>query len=77
MKKYRVVNICSYLERFKDEEIEAENSILAKECIYCEILEDLGIYIDIEVEEVEENSEEQELDYADEYHELEVLGELE
>ena len=53
MKKYRVTDIMGYFGIFLDEEIEAENDIDAKESIMCEIMDNIGNYIDIELEEID------------------------
>ena len=55
MKKYRVIDITvSGLSLFIDEEYEAEDSVECKEVILYEIMDNLGNYIDIEIEEIEE-----------------------
>ena len=54
MKTYRVVDIIGYFNLFIDEEVEANDEVEAKECILYEIIDNIGNYIDIEVEEVEE-----------------------
>ena len=54
MKKYRVIDISGYFGLFIDEEYEAEDSIDCKEAIMNEIMDNIGNYIDIELEEVDE-----------------------
>lgn len=59
MKTYRVLDIYGSFGLFFDEEIEAEDEIDAKEYVLNEILDNIGNYIDIELEEVyEEDGEE-------------------
>lgn len=58
MKKYRVEDIISHFGLFLDDEIEAESEIDAKEQILNEIMDNLGNYIDIEVEEIYEEDQE-------------------
>lgn len=55
MKTYRVIDIIGSFGLFLDEEIEAEDSIDAKEQILMEICDNIGNYIDIELERVEED----------------------
>lgn len=57
MKKYKVVDIIGFFGIFLDEEIEAEDEIEAKEQIMFEIIDNIGNYFDIEVEEVIEEEE--------------------
>lgn len=57
MKKYRVTNITGWFGTFIDEEIEAEDSIDAKDEIMNEIMDNIGNYIDIELEEIEDEEE--------------------
>lgn len=55
MKTYRVVNISfSGLGLFIDDEYEGEDSVEVKEEIMYEIMDNIGNYIDIELEEIEE-----------------------
>ena len=58
MKKYRVLDVYGSFGLFFDEEIEAENETDAKEYVLNEILDNIGNYIDIEIEEIEESEEE-------------------
>lgn len=59
MKTYRVLDIYGSFGLFFDEEIEAEDETDAKEYVLNEILDNIGNYIDIELEEVyEEDGEE-------------------
>ena len=55
MKKYRVEDIIGNFGLFLDEEVEAKDSSDAKEQIMEEIMDDIGNYIDIELERVEED----------------------
>lgn len=57
MKKYKVVDIMGFFGIFLDEEIEAEDEIEAKEQIMFAICDNIGNYLDIEVEEVIEEEE--------------------
>ena len=57
MKRYRVLDIIGYFNIFIDEEVEADDVVEAKECILYEILDNIGNFIDIEVEEIEEEEE--------------------
>lgn len=59
MKKYRVIDIFGSFGLFIDEEIEAEDDIEAREHILYEIMDDIGNYIDIEVEEIPEDDEDE------------------
>lgn len=54
MSKYRVANVVSYFGLFVDDEIEAEDEIEARELIMNEIMDNIGNYVDIELEEVDE-----------------------
>lgn len=60
MKKYRVLDITGMFGLFIDEEYEAEDSIDCKETIMYEIMDNIGNYIDIEIEEIEDECEEEE-----------------
>jgi hypothetical protein len=57
MKTYRVEDIICSFGIFLDEEVEAKNMSEAKEIVYNEIMDNLGNYIDIEMEEVVEGEE--------------------
>lgn len=57
MKKYRVTDILGYFGLFFDEEYEGENIVDVKEEIMYEIMDNIGNYIDIELEEIEEELE--------------------
>ena len=57
MKKYRVENIVGWFSLFLDEEYEAEDEIECKDTIMEEIMDNIGNYIDIELEEIEEENE--------------------
>ena len=52
MKTYRVLDIFGSFGLFLDEEIEAEDECDAKEQIMNEIMDNIGNYIDIELEEI-------------------------
>lgn len=57
MKKYKVIDIIGSFGLFLDEEIEAENIIEAREQIMDEIIDNIGNYIDIELERIEDEDE--------------------
>lgn len=57
MKKYRVYDIMVSVGFFLDEEIEAEDECDAKEYILNEIIDNIGNYVDIELEEIFEEEE--------------------
>lgn len=57
MKRYKVIDIIGSFGLFLDEEIEAENSIEASEQIMDEIIDNIGNYIDIELERIEDKEE--------------------
>lgn len=58
MTKYRVTDISvSNLLVFIDEIYEAEDDIDVKESVMNEIIDDIGNYIDIELEEIEDGEE--------------------
>lgn len=54
MKTYNVIDILDYFGLFIDEEIEADSELDAKEQVLMEICDNIGNYIDIEVEEITE-----------------------
>ena len=54
MKTYKVIDILDYFGLFIDEEIEAKDETDAKEQVLMEIYDNIGNYIDIEVEEITE-----------------------
>lgn len=60
MKKYRVLDITGGFGLFIDEEYEGEDSTDVREAIMYEIMDNIGNYIDIELEEIEECEEEYE-----------------
>lgn len=62
MKKYRVEDIQGCFGLFLDEEYEGEDSIDVKESIMYEIIDNIGNYIDIILEEVDES---EDYDYED------------
>lgn len=72
MKKFRVVDVSGSFGIFLDEEIEAADSIEAMESICCEIMDNIGNYIDIELEEIESYE-----DDEPDYHDIEVDRRLE
>lgn len=55
MKTYRVLDVYGSFGLFFDEEIEAEDETDAKEYVLNEILDNIGNYIDIELEEIDES----------------------
>ena len=57
MKRYKVIDIIGSFGLFLDEEIEAANSIEASEQIMDEIIDNIGNYIDIELERIEDKEE--------------------
>ena len=57
MKTYKVENIMGSFGIFLDEEYEGEDSCDVKEQIMMEICDNIGNYIDIELEEIEEDEE--------------------
>lgn len=57
MKKFKVEDIRAYFHLFLDEEVEAEDKTQAKEEILYEIMDNFGNYIDIDVIEVDDESE--------------------
>lgn len=60
MKKFKVEDIYASLGLFLDEIIEAEDDVDAKEQIMMEICENIGNYVDIELEEIIESDNEDE-----------------
>lgn len=72
MKKFRVVDVSGSFGIFIDEEIEASDSADAMESIYYEIMDNLGNYIDIDLEEIESDE-----DDEPDYHDIEVDRRLE
>ena len=54
MKTYRILDIEGYFGLFLDEEYEGEDEIDVKEAIMNEIMDNIGNYIDIELEEIED-----------------------
>lgn len=55
MKKYRVEDIIGSFGIFLDDEIEAENYSEAVEEVMNEIIDNIGNYIEIELEEIKES----------------------
>ena len=55
MRTFRVLSVEGSFGLFIDEEYEAEDSIDCKEEILNEIMDNLGNYIDIELEEIDED----------------------
>lgn len=53
MKKYRVDDIICSFGIFLDEEVEAKNKMDAMDKVFNEIIDNLGNYIEIELEEIE------------------------
>lgn len=60
MRKYRIENISCYLGMFLDDEVEADDEIDAKDMIMNEVIDNIGNYIDIELEEIYEEDDEDE-----------------
>lgn len=54
MKTYKVIDILDYFGLFIDEYIEADSELDAKEQVLMEICDNIGNYIDIEVEDITE-----------------------
>ena len=54
MKKYRVEDIICSFGLFLDDEIEAENRIDAQEQVFNEIYDNLGNYIEVVLEKIED-----------------------
>lgn len=52
MKKYKVVDVTGWFGLFEDEEYEGEDEIEVMDQIMCEIEDNIGNYIDIELEEI-------------------------
>lgn len=52
MKKYRVLDIEGSFGLFLDEEYEGDDDVDVKEAIMYEIIDNIGNYIDIELEEI-------------------------
>lgn len=57
MKKFKVEYVRGYFSIFVDEEVEAEDETRAKEEILYEIMDNIGNYIEIDVIEVDDESE--------------------
>ena len=57
MKKYRIENIIGNFGIFLGDEIEATSYMDAIDCIMNEIMDNIGNYIDIELEEIEDEEE--------------------
>ena len=74
MKKFRVVDVSGSFGIFLDDEIEAVDKYEAMEQICDEIMDNLGNYIDIELEEVE--SDEDEPDYHEIYENFKLEEEF-
>lgn len=58
MKTYRVEDIITSFGIFLDDEVEAEDEYDAKEQVLNEIIDNIGNYIEIEVEELNESDKE-------------------
>lgn len=59
MKKYRVVDIIGSFGLFIDDIVEAEDEYDAMEKVFYEIDENLGNYLDIEVEEIDDDEDDE------------------
>ena len=55
MKKFRITDIVTSFGIFIDDEYEAEDEYEALDMIFNEIIDNIGNYIDIDVEEVQED----------------------
>lgn len=55
MKKFRIIDIVSSFGIFIDDEYEAENEYEALDMIFNEIIDNIGNYVDIDIEEVQED----------------------
>ena len=53
MKSFKVKDIVGYFGLFLDDEVEADDEIEAIEMVQNEIIDNIGNYIDIELEEIE------------------------
>jgi hypothetical protein len=60
MKKYIVKEVFGSFGIFLDDVIEAENSVDAMEQVMSEIINNIGNYIDIELEEIDEEDDDEE-----------------
>ncbi len=57
MKVYKVKDIIGYFALFINDEVEADSKSEAMEMVLNEIIDNIGNYIDIELEEVEKGEE--------------------
>lgn len=55
MKKFRIIDIVPSFGIFIDDEYEAEDEHEALDMIFNEIIDNIGNYVDIDVEEVQED----------------------
>ena len=62
MPKYRVNDINASLGLFLDEEYEADDKIDCIDQILNEIMDNLGNYIDVDLEEIEDSEESEEME---------------
>ena len=53
MKTFKVKNIIGYFGLFLDDEVEADDEIEGMEMVQNEIIDNIGNYIDIELEEID------------------------
>lgn len=53
MKTFKVKDIVGYFGLFLDDEVEADDEIEAMEMVQNEIIDNIGNYIDIELEEID------------------------
>ena len=60
MKVYKIKDIIGYFGLFIDDEVQAYDEIDAKEMVVNEIIDNIGNYIDIDLEEIEIEGEEYE-----------------
>ena len=60
MVKYKVSDIATFFGFLYDEEIEADDEIDAIDCVFTDIMSNIGHYIEVEVEEVSDEEDEDE-----------------
>lgn len=76
MNKYRVDDIICMFGTFLDDEVEAENQSEAQEIIFNEIMDNLGNYIDIVLEKIEDDENNNEDFEYDSYRENQMAEEF-
>ena len=60
MAKYKVSDIDTFFGFLYDEEIEADDEMDAIDCVFTDIMNNIGHYIEVEVEEVSDEEDEEE-----------------